>query len=84
MGRLPHHARGAARLAARHPRILLQVEEEGKAMRLFRAILRQQERATAARGCMTIILFGLLVVLFMAFGIPLLGHLLAALPKAHR
>ena len=46
-------------------------------MGIFRAIMRQQQRAAAAKGCMTLIVFIFLVIVTLVFGVPILVHLLA-------
>ena len=50
---------------------------------IFRTIVRQQRRAMAARGCMTIVLFVVLVVVGMMFILPLLLRLLPLVPTTH-
>lgn len=50
---------------------------------IFRTIMRQQRRAVAARGCMTIVLFVVLVVVGMVFVLPLLLRLLPLVPTTH-
>ena len=50
---------------------------------LFRTIVRQGERASAARGCMLIIGFILLIVLGLVFFLPLLVHALPLVQTTH-
>ena len=49
---------------------------------LFRAGLRQQRRAAAARGCLALIVLAALLVFGFVVVLPLLARLAALVPKA--
>ena len=52
-------------------------------MGIFRTIMRQQQRAVVARGCIMFIVFVFLVGASMMFGIPILVHLIMHGFKTH-
>jgi hypothetical protein len=49
----------------------------------LRSVMRQQQRATAARGCTILIFFAALVTAGLLFGLPLLARVLPLIQKAH-
>ena len=48
---------------------------------LWRTIVRQQQRAAAARGCMLLIFFAVMAAVGLWFGLPLLLHALPLIQK---
>lgn len=50
---------------------------------LFRTLVRQQQRATAARGCLVLVVFIVLVVVGLVFILPLLLRLLPLVQTTH-
>ena len=50
---------------------------------LFRTLVRQQQRATAARGCLVLVVFIVFVVVGLVFILPLLLRFLPLVQTTH-